>query len=183
MGGASQKQLEANRQNAKLGGVKTEEGKAVSKFNALQHGVLRQSLTEYEEGLYPKVFDDLMEELKPVGFLEMMFVERIAMGYLRLFRVAKVEKEFMQSKLRPTVTSNPMDNLMENYGVKVIKEGYTPTINLGAITELEQTILRYETTIERSLYRVLHELQRLQAARAGEKPLAPIAVDVDISRD
>lgn len=179
----SQKQLEANRQNAKLGGVKTEEGKAISKFNAVKHGILCQSLTEYEKGLYPKVFDDLVAELKPVGFLEMMFVERIAMVFLRLFRVARVEKEFMQSKLHPTITSNPMDNLMEDYGVKVVKEGYTPTISVGAITELEQTILRYETTIERSLYRALHELQRLQAARAGEKPPAPVAVDVDISKD
>ena len=35
----SDKQLEANRKNAKLGGVKTEEGKAVSRLNALKHGV------------------------------------------------------------------------------------------------------------------------------------------------
>lgn len=34
----SQKQIEANQKNAKLGGVKTEEGKAVSKYNALKHG-------------------------------------------------------------------------------------------------------------------------------------------------
>ena len=36
----SQKQLEANRENAKLGGVKTEEGKAVSRYNAVKHGLL-----------------------------------------------------------------------------------------------------------------------------------------------
>lgn len=40
----SQKQLEANRQNAKLGGVKTEGGKAVSKLNALKHGLLSQEV-------------------------------------------------------------------------------------------------------------------------------------------
>ena len=41
---------------------------------------------------------------------------------------------------------------------------------------------RYETAIERSLYKALHELQRLQAARAaaGSVP-PPVAVDVDIS--
>ena len=33
----SQKQIEANRENAKLGGVKTEEGKAVSRYNAIKH--------------------------------------------------------------------------------------------------------------------------------------------------
>jgi hypothetical protein len=46
-------------------------------------------------------------------------------------------------------------------------------------------LLRYETTIERQLYRALHELQRLQAVRAGQPLLAPVVVDVDVgvSRD
>ena len=41
---------------------------------------------------------------------------------------------------------------------------------------------RYETTIERSLYKALHELQRLQAARSakGDVP-PPAAIDVDVS--
>jgi hypothetical protein len=41
---------------------------------------------------------------------------------------------------------------------------------------------RYETAIERGLYKALHELQRLQANRvaAGSIPL-PLALDVDIS--
>ncbi len=41
---------------------------------------------------------------------------------------------------------------------------------------------RYEATIERSLYKAMHELQRLQAARRvdGNAPL-PLAIDVDVS--
>ena len=40
---------------------------------------------------------------------------------------------------------------------------------------------RYETTLERSLFRTIHELRRLQAAREGEPLLPPAAVDVDLS--
>ena len=41
---------------------------------------------------------------------------------------------------------------------------------------------RYETTMERGLYKALHELQRLQANRvAAGSILLPLAVDVDIS--
>ena len=41
---------------------------------------------------------------------------------------------------------------------------------------------RYETAIERSLYKALHELQRLQAARGAEGRVAPPpAIDVDLS--
>lgn len=42
-------------------------------------------------------------------------------------------------------------------------------------------INRYETSLERSLYRTLHELQRMQAARQGQVVPAPVAVDVDLS--
>ncbi len=40
---------------------------------------------------------------------------------------------------------------------------------------------RYETAVERSLFRALHELQRLQAARTGQPVLPPVAVDVNVS--
>ena len=40
---------------------------------------------------------------------------------------------------------------------------------------------RYETTIERQLYKALHELERRQATRQGGHVPAPVAVDVDVS--
>jgi hypothetical protein len=41
---------------------------------------------------------------------------------------------------------------------------------------------RYETTIERSLYKALHELQRLQPTRRAEgNAPPPAAIDVDVS--
>jgi hypothetical protein len=41
---------------------------------------------------------------------------------------------------------------------------------------------RYETAIKRSIYKALHELQRLQVARRAEGNVQPpAAVDVDVS--
>jgi hypothetical protein len=40
---------------------------------------------------------------------------------------------------------------------------------------------RYESTIERGLFKTIHELQRVQAARKGDLVPVPIAVDVDIN--
>jgi hypothetical protein len=40
---------------------------------------------------------------------------------------------------------------------------------------------RYETAIERQIYRALHELERRQAARLGGSVPAPVTVDVDVS--
>lgn len=41
-------------------------------------------------------------------------------------------------------------------------------------------VVRYEAHLERSLYRALHELQRLQAARNGSGQ-APVALDLDVT--
>jgi hypothetical protein len=42
---------------------------------------------------------------------------------------------------------------------------------------------RYETTLEKSLYRALHELQRLQAQRHGHLVMPPLMLDVNVSRE
>jgi hypothetical protein len=42
-------------------------------------------------------------------------------------------------------------------------------------------VARYESGLERSLFRALHELQRLQAARAGVIVPPPAAMDVDLT--
>ncbi len=49
-------------------------------------------------------------------------------------------------------------------------------IYAGAISKLS----RYEAAIERSLYRALHELQRVQAARKDGKSPPSIAVDITV---
>ena len=40
---------------------------------------------------------------------------------------------------------------------------------------------RYEATLERSLYKALHELQRLQATRDGQAVPLTVVVDVSVS--
>jgi hypothetical protein len=43
----SDKQLEANRKNASLGGVKTPEGKEIAKLNSQKHGIFSETISEY----------------------------------------------------------------------------------------------------------------------------------------
>lgn len=47
--------------------------------------------------------------------------------------------------------------------------------------ETAEKVSRYETTLEMSLFRTIHELQRLQAARTGGPLLPPASVDVDLA--
>ncbi len=176
----SQKQVEANRENGKLGGVKTEEGKAVSKYNALKHGILKEVVSDYEQGFYDDIVERLEDQFQPVGVLEKMLVDRIGVYYLKLYRAAKAENEFMRSTLNPRVIIDPMAEF--GLGNPIIKnEGYTPTVGQEAVEKLSETYLRYETTVENRLYKALHELQRIQSARNGERVPPPVAIDVNVS--
>jgi len=49
--------------------------------------------------------------------------------------------------------------------------------------EVLEKVSRYEAALERSLFKTVHELQRLQAVRAGAPLLPPAAVDVELHRE
>jgi len=101
----SEKQLEANRQNALKGGVKTEEGKAIVKYNALKHGLLAKevviSVGEGAEnpGEFDALVEDLMTQFAPVGAIEEMLVEKIAVSYWRLRRACRYEVGLIRNEL------------------------------------------------------------------------------------
>lgn len=184
----TQAQLEANKQNALKGGVKTDGGKNRSKYNAIQHGILLEAITEYEQGHYQDCLTELLDELKPVGFLETVVVERIAMCYLRLYRIAKVEWEFIYSQLHPfTVTKTDPSEEYRNRIVssveKVEVSGYQPKISADAVRQLDQTLLRYDTSVENKLYKALRELERLKAIRLGRPVPFPNSLDITVNHN
>lgn len=167
----SQKQLEANRENAKLGGVKTEEGKAVSKYNALKHGLLsKEVLLEGEdEKTLIEVGKKLRTELEPQTELELVLVDRITANVWRLKRVMQMEREMMAKSKGGAFGDSLLGETLTHYDI--------------AHNDIYGKLIRYETSIERGVYKALHELQRIQSARMGEKPPAPIAIDVDVSKE
>ena len=96
----SDKQIEANRQNArKSTGPRTPEGKDRASNNAVKHGLLSQDvLIPGEDGAALRELSErLQEELEPVGELEDMLVDRIVAAYWRLRRVGRVETDIFTS--------------------------------------------------------------------------------------
>lgn len=94
----SPKQIEANRRNAqKSTGPKTPNGRAVSKRNALKHGILSREVVVHgrcikESGReFAALRQRFWEDLKPVGMLEEMLVDQIMTKYWRSRRALKAE--------------------------------------------------------------------------------------------
>lgn len=103
---ASEKQEQANIQNAQLStGPISSEGKAVVARNALKHGIFakdlvinagdgREDVLEYHE-----LLTELKRDLAPVGRMEMMLVEKIAVNYWRLRRLVRYETGEIRCRL------------------------------------------------------------------------------------
>ena len=108
----SKKQLEANKKNAPKGGVKTQEGKEIVKYNALKHGLLAKEvvITVGEGAESPEEFNSLLEDMRtqlnPMGTLEEMLVEKIVVAYWRLRRAYKYEVGLIR---------NELDNATDDY--------------------------------------------------------------------
>jgi len=98
MGQTSKKQLKANRKNAKLGGVKTEEGKQAIKHNALKHGILSKDIViktgyiQEKEEDYQSLLDEYVNYYKPEGLPEKNCVISIVNCSWRKSRLYKAEQ-------------------------------------------------------------------------------------------
>ncbi len=163
----STRRLEANRLNAtKSTGPKTATGKAVVKYNAVKHGLLATEiiLPDEDAGDVTEFERKLRASLLPVGPMEELLTDRIVSSAWRLRRLARMEAEVLTDD-------------WEQFGKSGL--GHAFSRNLGSLPVLS----RYETTIERGLYKALHELQRLQAARSGVLVPPPAVVDVNLSGD
>jgi hypothetical protein len=217
----SDKQTQANRRNAlKSTGPTTPEGKAAASQNALTHGLLSREvlLPGEDEAALAELSGRLRDELRPVGELEGLLVERVIAAAWRLRRLGRVEagifawerlEELAERAEREAREYEKLDYVpdMFDHDPEVIitdEKKYEEALSEARRMRSEQgaetatlgrtfardadkanafsKLSRYETTIERGLYKALHELQRLQAARgAGSGAPPPVAVDVDVS--
>jgi hypothetical protein len=102
----SLRKLNANRRNAlQSTGPRTPHGKRISRWNSLRHGLLARDVViqdgparEREED-FLKLLAALRNDLEPMGSLEEILVENIAVCYWRLRRVLQAENGEIRSGL------------------------------------------------------------------------------------
>ena len=182
----SQKQIEANRRNAlQSTGPTTSEGKRAVRHNAIKHGLLAQEVViesgELKESRaeFDEFLSGLHEDLEPVGMLEEMLVEKIAVEWWRLRRVLRSEAGEVCAGVERSANFVGQTNLTPS---KSIAEREAEQIGRSLPpSDASNKILRYGTTLNRELYRALNELERLQRRRRGD--IVPPPIHVEISTD
>jgi hypothetical protein len=163
---ASQKQIDANRRNAqKSTGPVTEAGKAVAKFNALRHGMTAESaVLPYEDHLaYAMLREALLSHYAPGNIAEEMLVDVVANSYWRLLRARRVETSTMKlgiQALKQRNGINPAPNSKDDDALAVF---FTDDNDNMRNQE------RYHGTIERSYFRAVETLRKVQNDRIREE--------------
>jgi hypothetical protein len=171
---SSERQIEANRKNAQLStGPRKADGKARVASNALRHGLTaRQILLPHES---PDDFDSfrlgLLSSLSPSGELEKALTEKIAADLWRLRRIPLLEAALYKRG----------EHLETDAGSGEADPSVIATRSIERYSGTFANLWRHEAALSRSWLRNLHELQRLQAIRAGQRISAPAVVDVDVN--
>ena len=161
---ASQKQIEANRRNAqKSTGPKTPEGRAAVRFNALRHGLSAETavIPGEDPDHFEQLRDALLTEHRPVGPTEELLVQQIAHAAWRLQRIRAMESGMFELRwidLGDEIAESYTGLESQDHHAYIFRDDVEGPNFFGALS-------RYEARAERSFYKALRELKRLQAER------------------
>jgi hypothetical protein len=156
---ATDKQFEANRQNAqKSTGPKTPEGRAAVRLNGVKHGLTAETIVLNGESQadFTNLLDSLEAEHAPTTPTEEALVAQLALAAWRLRRLYHQEGGFYALKMKEHAGSRPSLKLDDTERMGLIADCSNPTLNMFS---------RQEGRLERTFYRALHELQRLRKER------------------
>jgi hypothetical protein len=162
---ASEKQFEANRQNAqKSTGPKTPEGRAAVRLNGVKHGLTAETLVLKGESQadFTSLLDSLEAEHDPATPTEEALVTQLAMATWRLRRLYHQEAGFYTCQIQ-SLKGMQKDLNLDDAG----RMGHAAAWSESTLGLFNRT----EGRLERTFYRALHELQRLRKERKANLAL------------
>jgi hypothetical protein len=170
--------IEANRVRAqKSPGPKST---ALTARNATTHGLSAKGISELDEEFgYEELLADLNAEYAPQGRTETFLLERVALYMVRMKRAGALEAEFINAELHPEVREEPaIVAMIDGARGAVLDPGWPARLRAESVERLGVSFQRYEQMLECRLFKTLHELERCQRMRKGEKIPAPAAGDL-----
>jgi hypothetical protein len=160
---ASQRQLAANRRNAKKStGPKTPEGRAAVRFNGLKHGLSTETLLlpGESEADFTHLLNSLEDEHQPATPAEEALVRELATATWRLQRLYHFEARFLASRLEqlPGADNRRYPSLGASGRLALVAHG-----DAGGRTI--SNLSRIEARLAGSFDRALRALRHLRAHR------------------
>lgn len=148
-------QIKANRANSQGAGVKTEEGKRISRHNSFKHGMTAETLLDSVRGLsesetqYLAVVEGLRQSLGPKNYFEETLIEGMAKAQFKLRRFDLLEATYIRD------CESPFGDALNFQQLLVSDDRFS-------------LALKYKQSLEAQYFRALEYLIR---ARQAEKQL------------
>jgi hypothetical protein len=179
----SAKKVESNRCNSQKSSGPT--NTTSTRFNAVKHGLLAEGITELDDAdAYRQIQRDLIREKDPAEGIEKFLVEAAALDMVRWVRARRLEAQYITGVLNPPQREKSLlDELDFEIQGEVLNPGLPAAITVGHAQYLVGVFQRYESFFSNRLFRIFHELERLQQMRHGYHLPAPAAVDVSVHVD
>ena len=171
---SSAAQITANQANSQFStGPVTADGKRIASSNSIRHGLTAKQIVIPGED--PAEFEELRSslhaEMKPVTAEEAALVEQIAQHTWRLQRARRLETASYH-RFMPGLNASS-----RNFGGKTVVVRVDPEEALAEAfhnnAQAFDRLRRHEATIERSYYKAINELRKLQTERRLQQPVAP----------
>ena len=166
---ASEKQIEANQKNAKKSTrPKTEEGKAVSRLNGLDHGLRTRCvdvLPHEDYALFAKRLELWHYEFQPSSDLVAFLVRQAAILSWKIERAERYEMARLAAKFKDAIDpcfSDPLPD-PDVLNALFLKEADLASFDAGNEGE---RIRRYQFSLQRALDRILARIAKIRADEA-----------------
>ena len=182
---ATKAQINANRENSKKStGPRTAEGKAAASQNAFKHGLFVNKAVVRDESQdeYDRHRQALLAQWSPVGQMESIVAERLVNLTWRLQRAQRMHNQSIDCLGLEELYSLIADRFHRIYrevnGISTEDAGIPKDhLPLGRMATRDWSRYRvldkmmlYERRMENSMYKTMHELEKLQKARKAEQP-------------
>jgi hypothetical protein len=159
---ATQKQIDANRANAKKStGPKTPEGKIIASLNAIKHGCstgIYRPLRHEDPAVYEEVRSGLIQTWQPENKQQFLLIEEAASAYMRLRRAEAWETSLIEGSMEHSLRKHSRE------------QGPAGRDNLGCAIALAQADLersfdimdRHRRTATSEFHKSVEALRRLK---------------------
>lgn len=176
----SEKQLVANRENAKKWWVKTKEGKEISKMNALSHWIYSPLLvSDAEKDDFDLILKNLREEYDCHWTSEESLISQIALYEIKLQRISSMEEYFYSLcsidnalTLRAQFGNYTEEHFKISPYLKATHDFFLSAINTPKFKDIDsfERLQGYREMIENRKAKCLYELMRVQLFKKNVLP-------------
>ncbi len=179
---ATEAKINANRENAeKSTGPRTAEGKTVVSQNAVKHGLFADATVVNGESQaeYDLCRDTFLAEIRPVGAIECMLVERFVSLSWRLRRAERMQSEAIDNLIIHAADSDKITRSRLSRGAReMLADSETLerdlSLGLAAVNDFSSyraldRMMLYERRLEISMIRTMKEIKRLNILRRIER--------------